>query len=185
MVSSIQRIKTRLCRAALMAWVMSLACVPAYATNTLDITTGLKPLILLNGRNSESVKVVIVFDSGSEASRNDAQLIKSDMDNGASVPGGLKIVTQLMAVSDIAKLGEAKAVFLADSISPSGYDAINNAASLAGALTISTDLRCVRTNKCVLGIVTSPRVEIYYSPTAADALRINFPAAFLMLVRQI
>lgn len=50
---------------------------------------------------------------------------------------------------------------------------------------MSTDLGCVKANKCILGLVSKPSVDIYYSKSAADAAKITFSPAFTMLVKQI
>jgi hypothetical protein len=43
----------------------------------------------------------------------------------------------------------------------------------------------VKSGKCVLGIISKPRVEILYNEAAAEAAHISFAATFLMLVQRI
>jgi len=138
----------------------------------------------MNNRPSGVLSVAVVYDPASSESKADAESIKSNIDSGVGVPSGLKMTSRLVSISGIDKLTDVRLAFLASGISPAGFDSVSKAAS-SGMLTISTDIACVRTNKCVLGIVSKPRVAIYYSPAAAEAAHINFASAFLMLVKQI
>ena len=159
-------------------------CSPAWATDAQDISIGLKALLLMSDRPSGTVNMAIVYDSANPESKTDAESIKHTIDNGNGVPGGLRLTSRLVSISGIDRLTDVKLAFLASGISPAGFDSISKAAS-SGVLTVSTDTACVRTNKCVLGIESKPRVVIYYSPAAAEAAHISFVSAFLMLVKQI
>jgi hypothetical protein len=74
-------------------------------------------------------------------------------------------------------------------IVPEGQDAshaeIARAARAIGALTISTDMACVRAGHCVAGVVSQPRVEIVVSRSAAAEARIVFAQAFRVMIREI
>lgn len=173
-------------RRTLLPFLLSLlfVCSPAWATDAQDISIGLKALLMMGERPSGVVNVAIVYDSASPESETDAESIKSKIDSGVGVPSGLKLATRLINISELDKLSDVKLVFLASGISPAGFDPISKASS-SGILTISTDIACVRTNKCVLGIVSRPSVAIYYSAAAAEAAHISFVSSFLMLVKQI
>jgi len=155
----------------------------AKATDQLDITVGLKTLPLLANKIASPAPVGIVFDPANGASKADADAIKAAIDGGLEGPGGVKLTGQMVAVSDLGKLSGAKIVILAAGVGKGSFDAIATASS--GALTLSTDLDCVKSNKCVLGIVSKPAVEIYFSKAAADAAHIGFAAAFAMLAKPV
>lgn len=138
----------------------------------------------MNDRPSGTINVAIVYDSTGPESKADAESIKNKIDNGIGVPSGLKLTSKLISISELDKLADVKLVFLASGVPPAGFEPVSKASS-SGILTISTDLACVRTNKCVLGIESKPRVSIYYSPVAAESAHISFVSAFLMLVKQI
>lgn len=162
-----------------------LFCHQVLATDALDISTGLKTLLLINNRPPGALVVGIIFDPDIVSSRADAESIKSNIDKGNGVPGGLSLSAQLISTADMKGLTVAKAAFLAKGLLPADYRLIGDAASASGILTISTDLACAESGHCVLGIVTAPRVEIYYNAAAAEASHISFSSAFLMLVKQI
>lgn len=159
-------------------------CSPAWATDAQDISIGLKALLMMNDRPSGIVNMAVVYDPAVPESKADAESIKNKIDNGVGVPGGLKLASRLVSISESDKLTDVKLAFLASEVSPVGFDAISKAAS-SGILTVSTDTACVRSNKCVLGVEAKPRVAIYYSAAAAEAAHIHFVSAFLMLVKQI
>jgi hypothetical protein len=44
---------------------------------------------------------------------------------------------------------------------------------------------CVRSDRCVVGVSTSPRVEIVVSRAAAKAAGVSFSQAFRVMIREI
>jgi hypothetical protein len=44
---------------------------------------------------------------------------------------------------------------------------------------------CVRSGRCVVGVSTSPRVEIVVSRAAAKAAGVSFSQAFRVMIREI
>jgi len=157
----------------------------AFATDQIDLSVGLKTLFLMNNKISGTVAVAVVFDPVNAESKTDAETIKNNIDSGNGIPNGLTLSAHLVSIHDLEKSPGAKVIFLAKDLSAVNFDAVNRTATATGALTMSTDLECVKTNKCILGIVSRPRVTIYFSETAANASHIGFAPAFLMLVQQI
>lgn len=58
------------------------------------------------------------------------------------------------------------------------------AAARQSILTITSDLPCVEAGRCVVGITSSPRVQITVSRAASKAANVQFGSAFLMLVKE-
>jgi len=162
-----------------------LLCSPAWATDALDISVGLKILPLVNGRSLDSLSIAIVFDPASSESKADGEFIKNGIANAAEILNEPRLAIHLVNINTLDQLSGSKMVFIARSVSSAHFDAISHAAALNGALTLSTDLECVKSHKCVVGIVSQPHVEIYYSPAAAANSHISFSSTFTMLVRQI
>jgi len=158
---------------------------PAKATDQLDVSVGLKTFPLLTNKITGQATMAIVFDPANAASKSDADAVKAVLDAGIEAPGGAKLVAQLVPVADIAKASGAKVILLAAGTGKGAYDAVANSAAASGALSISTDLDCAKAGKCVLGIVSKPNVEIFYSKAAADAAHVGFAAAFTMLAKPI
>jgi len=165
--------------------VVMAAARQADATDQTDLSIGLKSLPLLTTKIASPATLAIVFDPASPDSKADADGLKSFVDAGLEGPGGVKLVSLMVGIGELAKLSSAKIVVLAKGVNKSAFDAISTAASAAGALSFSADLDCVKSNKCVLGIVSKPSVEIYFSRAAADAAKVGFSPAFAMLAKPI
>ncbi|MBV8061553.1 MAG: hypothetical protein JO126_00660 [Alphaproteobacteria bacterium] len=155
----------------------------AHATDQKDLAVAEKTLPLLQDKLSGNVNVAIIYDPAVSTSKADADAIKAALEGNSSAAGAT-LVPVMVTPTELSKLGQAKLALVAYGMKTS-FDAIATAAATSGTLTISADLECVKANKCVLGVVSSPTVDIYYSKTAADAGKIVFAPAFTMLVKQI
>lgn len=177
-------LRTGLSIIAGVAACLAIMSTPAMATDAKDLAIGLKTLPLLENKITGTATTAIVYDPSNAASKADATAIQAAITANPSAPGGVTLAPVMVPVSDMSKLSSAKIAFVAEGAENS-FGAIASAASAAGVLTISSDLDCVKGGKCVLGIVSSPDVTIYYSKTAGDAAKISFSPAFTMLVKQI
>jgi hypothetical protein len=171
---------------ALLLIVMTLTFYGAvsFAMDKLDLAIGMKTLPLLNNQISGNIKVAILYDPAKASSKQEAETIKSIIDSGLDLPADLNPDGVIIPVNQLEKLADIKIAIITSNIE-SHYDAIGNAANKYNILTMSTDLDCVRMNKCVLGIVSKPRVEIYYSKSAAESARISFKQAFATLLKPV
>lgn len=158
---------------------------PAFAvTDKADITVGMKTLPLLTTKITGTVTLAIVFDPANAESKTEAQEIKAVLDGNFQASGDIKLVGLLLPVQELGNISHHKIAIITGGLSKY-YDAIGAATANTGILTMSTDLDCVRANKCILGIVSKPTVDIYYSRSAADSAKTGFSQAFTMLVKQI
>ena len=165
------------------AWLFSPSA--SFATDARDISIGVRVLLLMKDKYAGSVPVAIVYNPAVPSSLSDAENIKKSIETSAGIPEELKLNAYLVSIDHVEKLSGAKAAFLADNLSSDGVNSACNAAGREGILTISSNIDCVKANKCVIGIISKPRVEIYYSPVAAEASHISFSSAFIMLVKPI
>lgn len=156
----------------------------AQATDRTDVLVGLKTLPMLDQAISPPVVVGIVYDPNSATSKADAEAISSVFDGTVKTPDGQRVTGLLIPISELGKLSQVKMTFIAQGVDDH-LDAIAQAASAQNVLTMSTDLKCVRTNKCVLGIVSEPAVEIYFSRAASETSKIGFDSAFTMLIKKV
>lgn len=163
--------------------VTSLLTATANATDQKDLSIAEKTLPLLQNKLSGTVSVAIVFDPANPASKSDADAIKAALDAEPNA-AGLTLAPVMVPASDLSKILPTKMAIISYGMK-SFFDQIAAVAASAGTLTVSTDLDCVKSNKCVLGVVSAPAVDIYYSKAAADAGKIIFAPAFTMLVKQI
>ena len=154
----------------------------AWAVDQMDVSVGLKTLPLMNNKISGSAAMAVIFDPANPASKAEADEVKALIDAGLEAPGGIKISALMVPSTDLSKLSGAKIGFVAKGACT---DAVSAAAASNGILTMTTELDCVKSSKCILGVVSKPRVEIFYSKSAADAAKIGFSQAFSMLVSQV
>lgn len=187
MLASIEHIKLHLSKASLVIYLLALVFSPSVtlATDAMDIATGLSTLPLMNDKIYGIIPVAIIYDPGNEESIADSQNIKDDIDKGVGVPLSLSVHTKLVSIKDISQLQGSKVAFLAKDINKNKVDSVCEAAGKNGMLTISTNINCVKANRCILAVITKPRIQIYYSPVAAEASRISFAPEFIMLVKQL
>lgn len=159
--------------------------IPGYAdTNKADLTVGMKTIPLLDTKLAGTVKLAILFDPANPDSKQEADRIKAILDGGFQTLDGLKLVGVLVPVDNLDMLRDSKIAVLSSGLA-AYYNAINNAVTGNGILTMSTDLGCVRAQKCILGIQSRPRVEIYYSKEAAQNANVVFGQVFSLLVTEI
>lgn len=164
---------------------IAMFAAPVFATtDQTDLSVGMKTLPLLTTKITGTASLAILFDPANAASKEEANGIKAILDGGFEAPGDLKLTGVLVPVSDLGKIAGSKIAILTDGLH-AYYGAISAVAATNSVLTMSTDLGCVQANQCILGIVSRPHVEIYYSKTAAAAAKISFGQVFTMLAKQI
>lgn len=147
-------------------------------TSAKDMAVASRALGFLEPRLSGTTPVTIFYEAGDGASEADARAIRSGIANG----NGATFQSRLASSSDIGALAGAKVVFLAAGIR--NQPAIFAAAARQRALTISSDMGCVKAGRCVIGVRAQPAVEIIVSRAAREASNVNFSRAFLMLVKE-
>jgi hypothetical protein len=165
--------------------IILLASAPACATDQAQVKAGLKTVLALADKSGPSTLVAVLYDPHDPASQADAEAIVASITSGDAVPPGLKLTAQAMTLSSYSWIAHPKVAFLAQGFPQSAFPEVARISSLNGALTISTDLECVKAHECVLGVKAQPSVQIYYSPAAAEASRISFTPALIMLANQV
>jgi hypothetical protein len=176
--------KAYLKQAALCA-AMLLVPSASFAMDAQDISIALRVLLLMEEKYTGSIPVAVVYNPAVPSSLSDAENIKKSIEAGVGMPEELKFNAYLVSVAHADKLSGAKVAFLADNLPSDSASAVCDAAVKEGILTISSNINCVRANKCVVGIISKPSIEIYYSPVAAEASHLSFSSAFIMLVKPI
>jgi len=164
--------------------LLSLASIPARATDPADISVALKTLPLLTNKFTNPT-TAIIYDSANSESRSDAEAIKTALENSTDAPGDLHLVPLLVDINETSKLRGLQLAFIARGIAATQFATTANATANAGILTICTDLNGVKNNSCILGVASKPKVEVYYSPIAAEKAKISFASAFTMLAKQV
>lgn len=170
---------------ALSIFVSSLIfALPAIAADKADLLVGMKILPLLAEKVTGPTTFAVIFDPANISSRHDAEGVKALLNGNFATPGDVKLIPVLVPVNNLVLLADSKIALLADGLS-NYYEEIGRVAASKGILTMSTDLACVKADKCVIGIVSKPDVDIYYSKAAMDASHIVFSQIFTLLAKQI
>ena len=165
------KVKSFLCAAALAA---SGALSPAQAaTGAQDLQVMARAIGFVDGL-SGNVPVAIVDGPGADA-------IIAAMSGNLS-GGSITLQPRKVAVGDLASSG-VKAIIVPEGMA-GAHAQIGAAAQSLGAVTLSTDMSCVTSGNCAVGVATSPRVDIIVSRAATSAAGIDFSQAFRVMIRE-
>ena len=148
-----------------------------------DILVASRALNFIQNKPSGTVAAAIVFDPANPASKASADAIAAIIGGGLKA-GKISLTAKLVSVGDLGGLTGTKIAFVAEGMS-AHFGAISSAATGAGIVVASTDVACVRSGQCALGVETSPKVQIYASKSAASAAGVEFLPAFLMMVKEV
>lgn len=153
---------------------------PAMAeTTTRDLEVIGRALGFVEGASGSDRTVAIVYDPGSEA---EAQALASAMSGGLSA-GRVTLNGRLVPAGDLSGLsGADAAVLLGGAASDAG---VASAVNAAGAMSVSTDMGCVESGGCVMGVQSAPSVRIVVNRANANAASVSFAAAFAMMIEEI
>jgi hypothetical protein len=157
-----------------------LAAAANAATSAKDVAVLSRVLGFVEPPLGGVVPIVIFYEQGDAASESDAKLIQATLASGGVKGATLKI--RLSPSSDTTAVSGTKIVFIA--AGTNNQAAIFSAAAGQGAVTVSGDMNCVRAGHCVVGVRSSPKVEIVVNRGASGASRVRFSKAFLMLVTE-
>ena len=148
-------------------------------TTQRDLEVIGRALSFVEGASGSDRLVAIVYDAASEG---EAQALASAMSGGLSA-GRVTLNGRLVAAGDLSGLsGADAAVLLGASAGDSG---VFSAASGQGVMTVSTDMGCVESGACVMGVQSAPSVRIVVNRGAADSSSVSFAAAFAMMIEEI
>ena len=158
----------------------ALISAPALAeTSQRDLEVIGRALGFVDGANGSDRTVAIVYDAASEA---EAQSLAGAMAGGLSA-GRVTLNARLVPLAEAASLGDADAAVLLGSAA--GDAGVFGAASASGVMTVSTDMGCVESGQCVMGVQSAPSVRIVVNRGAAEASSVSFAAAFAMMIEEI
>lgn len=150
----------------------------ASASPAKSIQVAGRVLTFLKNAPSGTTVVGVVFDRSNPDSVAEKNAIMAGIGGGYSV-GGATIVGKPMEEGAI---GGVKALFITHGVD---YAAVGADARAKHIITIGSDLACVQSGACVVGISTDPTVQIVVNHTSAAAVGASFRAAFRMMIEEI
>lgn len=150
---------------------------------TKDLQIIARAISFVEGGPSGIVTLGIVFSNDIPQSLTAANQLASTVGDGLKV-GSLTLKVIFVPVGELAKLDDAQVVFVTGGLA-SYYDKIFEATKSRRRLSISSDDACLVSGRCVMGVKSSPKVEIKVSKSAAEASSISFSSSFRMMISEI
>jgi hypothetical protein len=157
-----------------------LLALPWQAGAELNVQVAARVVSFLQPPPNGAVQAAIVFEPGNAVSEADATSIERAIGGGVAA-GRASIRTRRVPISS---LGNYRAAFVTAGLRDE-QPGIAAAAARGSVVTITSDQACVQAARCVVGISSTPRVQITVSRAAARATNVRFGSAFLMLVKEI
>lgn len=162
-------------------WTSALAAIALMASANADAATGARELQVMaravgfvQGLPRGVIDVAVVDGPGADA-------VLAAM-GGSVNASGVTLLPRRVALSQLA--GSGVRVIIVPEGQSASHAAIGAAARRLRAITISTDMACVRADQCVVGVAASPRVDIVVSRQAASASNVSFSQAFRVVFRE-
>jgi hypothetical protein len=153
--------------------------LPAYADTSKDIQVAGRALSFLENGPSGHVVIGVVFDPSKAASVAQKDAVMAALGSGLDA-GSLTLTGKPMEVGAIS--GGVAALYLTGGVN---FAAAEAAAKAHKLITISADSACVTSGACVMGVSTTPKVEIKVNRAAAAAIGVSFKSAFRMMITEI
>lgn len=158
---------------AFTALLLMVCVTPSHAATDKDIQLLSKAMGFVEGGVGKDVAVL--YDAGNATSSAEADQVVSLL-GGAGLTGGKVAASSAAGAS-------AKVFYVTQGLDGS-WGAISSAAAAGKKLTATMDDGCVKAGKCVLGVQSSPSVEIKVSKAASAETSVGFGAAFKMMIKE-
>ena len=155
--------------------------VQASADGSREIQVAGRTLTFLDNGPSGKVTFAVVFDPSKPASVAEKDEVMAAIGSGMSV-GAATVVGRAVEFNSLGSAGDAGALYLTHGVN---YTAAGAFAKSKKILSISSDMSCVQSGACVMGVAASPKVEIVVNSATAKAEGIVFKAAFKMMIKEI
>lgn len=152
-----------------------------HADGAREIQVAGRTLTFLDGGPSGKVVFAIVFDPSKPASVAEKDEVMSALGGGMAA-GGATIVGKPVDAGAAAGAGDVGAYYLTHGVN---YAAVGGIAKSKKVLSISSDMACVQSGACVMGVAATPKVEIVVNSATAAAVGAKFKAAFKMMIKEI
>jgi len=126
--------------------------------------------------------VGIVFEPANHTSQQEADLVRAVIGDGLAT-GRIRLQARLIPVEQLATVTGLSALYITTGLAES-TEAIVGAARRLRVPTLSDDMACVASGRCVVGFSSEPTVQILLNQEAAEQIGVHFLQAFRMLVRE-
>jgi hypothetical protein len=159
--------------------IVTQLAVPALADTSKDIQVAGRALSFLENGPTGHVVIGVVYDPAKAASVAQKDAVMAALGSGLDA-GSLTLTGKPVEVGAIS--GGVAALYLTSGVN---FAAAASAAKAHKLITISADNACVSSGECVMGVSTTPKVEIKVNRAAAAAIGVSFKSAFRMMITEI
>lgn len=149
------------------------------AAQSKDLEVAARTFKFIEGAPSGSATIGIVSDPSVPDSTAQADAIASALAGGKSI-GSVTLTPKVIAPDGISGVD---LLFVTNGLAAS-HSTIGAAAKAQKLLTISTDMACVASQHCVMGVQSQPKVQIIVSRSATDATGLVLNQALKMMVEE-
>jgi hypothetical protein len=146
---------------------------------TKDIEVAARTFKFIEGAPAGAATLGIVKDASVAESASQADALSAALGGGSTV-GGITLTPKVIGPDAI---DGVDLVFVTNGLS-GAHASIGEAARAKGIMTISTDMACVNAKQCVMGVASSPKVQIVVSRSASAAAGLNLNQALKMMVEE-
>jgi hypothetical protein len=153
----------------------------ASADAAKDLQVAGRALTFLENGPTGRATLGVVFDPSKPASVAEKNAVMAAIGGGYSA-GTVTLVGKPVEAGDVGGVAGVNALYVTEGVN---YAAVGSAAKGKKLVTISSDLACVRSGACVMGVTTAPKVEITVNRAAAASVGAAFKAAFRMMIKEI
>jgi hypothetical protein len=159
--------------------IVTQLALPALADTSKDIQVAGRALSFLENGPTGHVVIGVVYDPAKAASVAQKDAVMAALGSGLDA-GSLTLTGKPMEAGAIS--GGVAALYLTSGVN---FAAAASAAKAHKLITISADNACVSSGECVMGVSTTPKVEIKVNRAAAAAIGVSFKSAFRMMITEI
>ncbi|CAL4866436.1 hypothetical protein MMA231_00677 [Asticcacaulis sp. MM231] len=166
---------------------IALACailvmpLTANADGAREVQVAGRTLTFLDNGPTGRVTFAVVFDPSKPASVAEKDEVMAALGAGMAV-GAVTVVGKAVDVGSVAGTSGVGAFYLTHGVN---YAAVGAAAKSKKTLSISSDMACVKSGACVMGVAATPKVEIVVNSASAAAIGASFKPAFKMMIKEI
>lgn len=153
----------------------------ASAEGAREVQVAGRTLTFLDNGPTGKVVFAVVFDSSKPASVAEKDEVMGALGAGMTV-GAVTIVGKPVDASAVSGVTGVAAFYLTHGVN---YAAVGAIAKSKKVLSISSDMACVNSGACVMGVAATPKVAIVVNSAAAAAVGASFKAAFKMMIKEI
>ncbi len=166
---------------------IALICPPSIAmakniTNK-DVQVAGRTFMFISNIPEGEQHISIIYDKKNAASLKEAKELEAILDKGLTIKK-FTLKPNLVDIGDLATSPPRKIVYVTNGIT-NNFDNIYDFVKTSEGVSFSTDLSCVKMQKCTLGISSSPNVKILISRHVVQSSNIGIAQALTMMATEV